>query len=510
MPKEFYGIDVSGENGEINWQIFDTSNLSFVIIRVTDKYGIDKEYERNYAGARSKGLKVGAYRYSYAKTSDECKKEAENVIKALNGKKLEFPIFLDLESDEQATYSSYKIGTFIEVFREVVETAGYKFGIYTNKNWYKNIIPDSAKEKYEFWVAAPPLKENDDGKVHEKLRPSFGVGWQYSWEGKIAGHNDTFDMDIFYKDYSEEVKEMSVTANDVLNAARSYLGCNEYDGSHKKIIDIYNSHKPLARGYAVQYNDQWCDTFVSAMFVKLNAVDLLGGTECGVEEHVKIFKNKGIWIEDGTITPKPGDIIVFNWGQSTQPNDGYSDHIGFVEKVKGSTITTIEGNYKDSVTRRTLAVGHGNIRGYARPKYAEAAAPVNIPTVAPTPAPVVTKTHATVKLNTYGSEVKTLQQYLNKVGYSLKVDGKFGLRTYAAVRKYQSSVGLEVDGIVGPLTWASLEKKVSGADQKSLTNVAKDVIAGKYGNMPSRKTNLEAAGYDYNAVQKEVNKLLKG
>ena len=155
MPKEFYGIDVSGENGEINWQIFDTSNLSFVIIRVTDKYGIDKEYERNYAGARSKGLKVGAYRYSYAKTANECKKEAENVIKALNGKKLDFPIFLDLESDEQATYSSYKIGTFIEAFREVIEDAGYKFGIYTNKNWYKNIIPDSAKEKYEFWVAAP-------------------------------------------------------------------------------------------------------------------------------------------------------------------------------------------------------------------------------------------------------------------------------------------------------------------------------------------------------------------
>lgn len=510
MSKEFYGIDVSGENGEINWQIFDTSNLSFVIIRVTDKYGIDKEYERNYAGARAKGLKVGAYRYSYAKTENECKKEAENVIKALNGKKLDFPIFLDLESDEQATYSSYKIGTFIEAFREVIEAAGYKFGIYTNKNWYKNVIPDSAKEKYEFWVAAPPLKENDDGKVHENLRPSFGVGWQYSWEGKIAGHNDTFDMDIFYKDYSEEVKEMSITANDVLNAARSYLGCNEYDGSHKKIIDIYNSHKPLARGYAVQYNDQWCDTFVSAIFVKLNAVDLIGGTECGVEEHVKIFKNKGIWIEDGTITPKPGDIIVFNWGQSTQPNDGYSDHIGFVEKVKGSTITTIEGNYKDSVARRTLAVGHGNIRGYARPKYATEAVVPETPTVTPVPAPVVTKTHATVRLNTYNNEVRTLQQYLNKVGYSLEVDGKFGLRTYAAVRNYQSSAGLEVDGIVGPLTWASLEKKVSGVDQKSLTDVAKDVISGKYGNMPDRKKNLEAAGYDYNAVQKEVNKLLKG
>lgn len=513
MAKEYYGIDISGENGKIDWTKFNTNDISFAILRVTDKYGIDEHFENNFAGAKTKGLKIGGYKFSYAKTADDCKAEAESVVKTLAGRKLDFPIFLDLESDEQATYSSYKIGTFIEAFREVVEAAGYKFGIYTNKNWYKNIIPDSAKEKYEFWVAAPPLKENDDGKVHENLRPSFGVGWQYSWNGKIAGHNDTFDMDIFYKDYSEpsekEVNKVAITANDILNAARGYIGCNEYDGSHKKIIDIYNSHKPLARGYAVQYGDQWCDTFVSAMFVKLNAVDLIGGTECGVEEHVKIFKNKGIWIEDGTITPKPGDIIVFNWGDNTQPNDGYSDHIGFVEKVSGGKITTIEGNYKDSVARRTLAVGHGNIRGYARPKY-DISTASEAPSVSPSPAPVVAKTHATVRLNSYSDEVRVLQQYLNKVGYTLEVDGKFGLKTYAAVRNYQASAGLEVDGIVGPLTWASLEKKIGSTASKSLADVAKDVIAGKYGNMPDRKARLTAAGYDYDAVQKEVNKLLRG
>ena len=84
---------------------------------------------------------------------------------------------------------------------------------------------------------------------------------------------------------------------------------------------------------------------------------------------MKIFKQKGIWIEDGAITPQPGDIILFNWDDNTQPNDGYSDHIGFVESVSGRTITTIEGNKSQAVGRRTLTVGAGNIRGYARPKY---------------------------------------------------------------------------------------------------------------------------------------------
>lgn len=162
---------------------------------------------------------------------------------------------------------------------------------------------------------------------------------------------------------------MGVTAQNVLDVMRSWIGYSEANGKFKQIIDLYNSHKPLARGYAVQYDDEWCDTTVSAAGIKANAVDLIG-TECGCEEHVKIFKNKGIWIEDGTITPQPGDIIVYNWDDATQPNDGYSDHIGYVESVSGSTITVIEGNKGEAVGRRSIQVGWGYIRGYARPKYA--------------------------------------------------------------------------------------------------------------------------------------------
>lgn len=174
----------------------------------------------------------------------------------------------------------------------------------------------------------------------------------------------------YYSQYAKKTggNVMGVTAQDVLNVMRSWIGYSEANGKFKQIIDLYNSHKPLARGYAVKYTDEWCDTCVSAAAIKAGAVDLIG-TECGCEEHVKIFKNKGIWIEDGTITPQPGDIILFNWDDNTQPNDGYSDHIGYVESVSGRTITTIEGNKSQAVGRRTLTVGAGNIRGYARPKY---------------------------------------------------------------------------------------------------------------------------------------------
>lgn len=177
-----------------------------------------------------------------------------------------------------------------------------------------------------------------------------------------------------YNEYHGKGKTM-VTAQDVISVFQGWLGKDRAKGTHKDIIDLYNSHKPLARGYKVTYSDEYCDTTVSAAFIKLGATDLIGGTECGVQEHVKKFQAAGIWIEDGTITPKPGDIIVFSWSKATQPNDNYANHIGIVEKVSGSKITTIEGNYNGKVARRNIAVGHGNIRGFARPKYAAKVSP---------------------------------------------------------------------------------------------------------------------------------------
>ena len=164
------------------------------------------------------------------------------------------------------------------------------------------------------------------------------------------------------------VEDKKRTAADYLAVWHSWLGWSESNGRHRQIIDIYNNHKPLAQGYKVKYTDQWCDVTVSAAAIKAGMVDLIG-TECGVERHVQIFKDKGIWIEDGTITPEPGYIIVFNWGKSSQPNDGFSDHIGVVDHVKNGTITCIEGNRNDAVSYRSIPVGWGYIRGYATPKY---------------------------------------------------------------------------------------------------------------------------------------------
>ncbi|MBR0374883.1 MAG: CHAP domain-containing protein [Mogibacterium sp.] len=157
------------------------------------------------------------------------------------------------------------------------------------------------------------------------------------------------------------------TAKDMLTVMQTWVGFGTAGGKHKAIIDIYNSVQPLPVGYKVKYTDQWCDACVTAAAIRAG-VSGKTGRECGVWRHVNIFKEKGIWIEDGTITPKPGDIIVFSWHMSQQPNNAEGCHIGIVESVKDGKITTIEGNYSNTVKRRTIPVGWGYIRGYARIK----------------------------------------------------------------------------------------------------------------------------------------------
>lgn len=175
-----------------------------------------------------------------------------------------------------------------------------------------------------------------------------------------------------YSDYSPAKNvRLKFDVNNVLKVARSWLGKNERDGSFKYIIDLYNRHRPLARGYKVKYTDEWCATAVSAMFIKAKAVSIPGGTECGVQRYIDIFKKRGVWEEDGRVKPRAGDIICYNWDDRSQKggNNGWADHIGIVEKVRGNKITVIEGNYGRRVARRTIPVGWGYIRGYAKLTY---------------------------------------------------------------------------------------------------------------------------------------------
>ena len=117
-----------------------------------------------------------------------------------------------------------------------------------------------------------------------------------------------------------------------------------------------------------------------------------------------------------------------------------------------------------------------------------------------------------------------MQTMLIKLGYSCGeagIDGSFGNDTLDALKKFQKDNNLTVDGLYGPKSKAKLTKLYDAATaakeshtpastQKSIEEIAKEVINGQWGNSSDRKKRLEAAGYNYNAVQEKVNELVGG
>lgn len=173
--------------------------------------------------------------------------------------------------------------------------------------------------------------------------------------------------------YYNEYKEKTVrTRRAVVDLAKSWLGKKESDGSHREIIDIYNSYTPRARGYKVTYTDAWCATFVSAVAIKLGYTDIIP-LECGCPEMVALAQKMGIWVESDAYTPAPGDIIMYDWQDTgSGDNKGTPDHVGIISKVEGSVMQIIEGNRYNAVNSRTMHLDGRYIRGYICPKYDEA------------------------------------------------------------------------------------------------------------------------------------------
>lgn len=154
-----------------------------------------------------------------------------------------------------------------------------------------------------------------------------------------------------------------------VDTASRWLGYNEQDGSHKIIIDTYNTLSPLPRSYRVKYTDAWCATFVSAVAVKCGYTDIIP-VECSCSKMIAIAKTMGIWEERDDYTPEQGDIILYDWQDTgTGDNVGNPDHVGIVASVGDSSFVVIEGNYSNSVKYRTMNKNGKYIRGYICPNF---------------------------------------------------------------------------------------------------------------------------------------------
>lgn len=251
------------------------------------------------------------------------------------------------------------------------------------------------------------------------------------------------------------------------STAESFIGLKEADDSHAAIIELYNSIRPLPRGYRMGLRDPWCAAFVSAVGQKcgLGAVIL---PECSCDAMIALYRARGRYEDASLCVPKLGDIVMYNFSRSSG-----AEHTGLITAVDGDTLRVVEGNSSDAVAARTINASTWYIYGFCLPDYASAAGTEEAAVrtegerktqTAPAEQSAEAREDCSLRLpelrrGDAGESVKAAQGILIARSFRCGpwgADGEFGAATYGAVQLFQRARGLERDGVIGPQTWRAL------------------------------------------------------
>ena len=181
--KEF-GVDVSEHQGEINWEVAK-NEIKYAILRIgwignKENHTIDEKFERNYNECKRLGIPIGIYVYNYCRSEEAVKSGTEWLLRILNERDIELPIFIDMEDSSLTDLSNEQLTNICITFGNVLDGTKYKQGIYANLWWFKNLLNISKLKQFKKWLAEWNNNENHsaDFVVHF---------WQFTNKSKVDG-----------------------------------------------------------------------------------------------------------------------------------------------------------------------------------------------------------------------------------------------------------------------------------------------------------------------------------
>ena len=199
-------IDVSTWQGSIDWKRVKAAGYGHAIIRAgfgREVSQVDNRFEQNYKNAKAAGVVLGVYWYSYAVDKADAIREAKACLTVLNKRKLEMPVYFDMEESSMTKLGKAKLTEMAKAFCEEIKKGGYRAGVYSNPNWFKNYLDYNALKKlYSIWLA----------QYYKEAQYECDV-WQYSSSGKVDGISGSVDMNIIYN--------TSVVKTEVVNSAQT-------------------------------------------------------------------------------------------------------------------------------------------------------------------------------------------------------------------------------------------------------------------------------------------------
>lgn len=188
------GMDVSYWQGLINWERVKADDIDFAILRcgyvkTLGRPQVDQQWKRNAQECERLGIPYGVYIYSYAKTVEAAKAEADHVINTLKGFSPTYPVYFDLEEKSlESTSNRMLLANMASAFCDKIAAAGYTPGIYANTNWWNNYLTNPVFDQWERWVAQYNSKCS-------YTRGSYRL-WQCSASGKVDGIVGNVDLDL--------------------------------------------------------------------------------------------------------------------------------------------------------------------------------------------------------------------------------------------------------------------------------------------------------------------------
>lgn len=203
------GIDVSVWNDSPNWQAIKDFGIQFVMIRCTmGKSNTDEMFLNHYNGARSVGLKVGAYHYSYALTPDDAIIEANHCrdFIASTGCLLELPVFFDMEDADgyKAQHGFYFERNYItSICKAFIDNLQLRTGVYASESWLNDYIDWRSLGCPVWnasWISSTAIKANPqlDPEVYYWVDGIKAYMWQFTDSLRIAGKY--YDGNFMYGD----------------------------------------------------------------------------------------------------------------------------------------------------------------------------------------------------------------------------------------------------------------------------------------------------------------------
>ena len=202
------GIDVSDNQGVIDWEQAAAAGVQFAILRSVRRSGkADSQFASNLAGCRKYGIPMAVYKYTYATTAAEVREEARQVTELLQASGLTGTmVWWDVEDrDTLQPLGAVRLTELIRTAQEEIGKAGYCFGIYTGLYVYREGWFDFGAFACPLWIARYPssAQKKWDDEPLDQDKPSVGRaiwGWQWTSNGRLPGTGGAVDLNVCYQD----------------------------------------------------------------------------------------------------------------------------------------------------------------------------------------------------------------------------------------------------------------------------------------------------------------------